>query len=92
MLQKILHLIILKKTVWKGFFSVDFNPIDINDILNMHKNLMKRVWHEIMFELIKKRFIGLLTGLVNGSNYTKYVLLSNQKCEIQPTLMNLPPN
>ena len=45
-----------------------------------------------MFELIKKRFIGLLTGLVNASNYTKCVLLSNQKCEIQPTLMNLPPN
>ena len=35
-----------------------------------------------MFGLIKKVFIGLLTGLVNGSNHTKYVLLSNQKCAI----------
>ena len=45
-----------------------------------------------MFELIKKIFIRLLTGLVNGSNHTKCVLLRNQKCEIQPTLINLHPN
>ena len=31
-----------------------------------------------MFELIKKIFIGLLTGVVNGSNHTKRVSLSNQ--------------
>ena len=31
-----------------------------------------------MFELIKKIFIGLLTGLVNESNDTKCVLLSSQ--------------
>ena len=37
-------------------------------------------------------FIVLLTSLVNASSYTKYVLLSNQKCEIQPTLINLHPN
>ena len=40
----------------------------------------------MMFVLIKKTFIGLLTGLINGSNHTKYVLLSNQKCKIQLTL------
>ena len=33
-----------KKTTLKGvikFFSVDFNPIDNNDILDIHKYLMK---------------------------------------------------
>ena len=45
-----------------------------------------------MFGLIKKIFIGLLTGLVNGSNHTKCVSLSNQKCKIQPTLIILHPN
>ena len=45
-----------------------------------------------MFGLIKKIFIGLLTDLVNGFNHTKCVLLSNQKCMIQPTLINLHPN
>ena len=37
-------------------------------------------------------FIGLLTDLVNASNYKKCLFLSNQKCEIQPTLINLQPN
>ena len=32
-----------------------------------------------MFALIKKIFIGLLTGLVDASDHTKYVLLSNQE-------------
>ena len=37
-------------------------------------------------------FIGLLTDLINASNHAKCLLLSNQKCEIQPTLNNLHPN
>ena len=45
-----------------------------------------------MFRLIKKIFIGLLIGLVNGSNHTKYVLFSNQKCMTKPTLINLHRN
>ena len=32
-----------------------------------------------MFGLIKKIFSGLLTSIVNASNHTKSVLLSNQK-------------
>ena len=28
----------------------------------------------------------------NGSNHTRYISLSNQKCKIQPTLINLHPN
>ena len=39
-----------------------------------------------MFGIIKKMFIVVL------SNHTKCVSLSNQKCEIQPTLINLYPN
>ena len=40
-----------------------------------------------MFGLIKDIFIGLLTGIVNGSNHTKCVSLINQKCQIQPILI-----
>ena len=39
-----------------------------------------------MFGLLEKIFI------VNGSNHTKCISLSNQKCMIQPTLINLQPN
>ena len=42
--------------------------------------------------MIKKIFLALLTDLVNGSNHTKYVSLNNQKCKIQPPVINLHPN
>ena len=45
-----------------------------------------------MFGIIKKIFIVLLSNIVNGSNHTKCVSLSNQKCMIQSTLINLRPN
>ena len=41
--------------------------------------------------MIKKIFIGLLSSTVNASDHTRWVSLSNQKCEIQPTLINLDP-
>ena len=45
-----------------------------------------------MFGNIKKMFIVLLTNTVNASNHTKCIPLSNQKCDIQVTLINLHPN
>ena len=37
-------------------------------------------------------FMELLINIVNASNHTKCVSLSNQKCEIQPTFIILHPN
>ena len=45
-----------------------------------------------MLGFIKRMFIGLLTSLVNASNYTKCVSLNNQQCMIQPVFINLYPN
>ena len=45
-----------------------------------------------MFGLIKKIFIGLLTGPVIEWNHTKCVSLSNQNCDIQLILINLHLN
>ena len=45
-----------------------------------------------MLILILKMFSGLLNGLVPGSNHTKCVSLSNQKCKIQRIFINLYPN
>ena len=45
-----------------------------------------------MLGIILKMFIVLLSSIVNTSNCTKRVSLSNQKCMIQPTLTNLHPN
>ena len=41
-----------------------------------------------MFGIITKTFF----VIVSGSNWKKFVSLSNQKCMIQPTLINLHPN
>ena len=40
-----------------------------------------------MFELIKKIFIEFFSDLVNGSNHTKCISLSNQKYMIQVLLL-----
>ena len=45
-----------------------------------------------MFVIIKKMFIVLLTNIVNASNHAECVSLSNKKCEILPTLINLHPD
>ena len=45
----------------------------------------------MIFGLVKKIFIRLLTSVVNACSHTKCVSLSNQKCKIQPTLINLHP-
>ena len=45
-----------------------------------------------MLGIIRKMFIALLSSIVNASNHTKSVLLSNHNCMIQPTLINLHPN
>ena len=37
-------------------------------------------------------FILLLSNTVDGSNHTKCTSLNDQKCMIQPTLINLHPN
>ena len=66
--QKILQLLLLRKIGLNKvaiFFSVHFNPIDANDILDIHFYLIKRTCNKKMFELIKKIFIALLTDLVH---------------------------
>ena len=45
-----------------------------------------------MLDFILKMFIKFLPSIVNASNHTKCVSLSNKKCEIQPTLINFHPN
>ena len=41
---------------------------------------------------LKKIFTRLLISIANASNHVKCKSLSNQKCMIQPTLINLHPN
>ena len=45
-----------------------------------------------MFLGLLKRYLLLSTSIESASNHTKWVLLSNQKCITQPTIINLHPN
>ena len=45
-----------------------------------------------MLGIINKIFIVWLANIVNASNHAKFVSISNQKCKIQPNLINLYPN
>ena len=84
--------------------DMSMNITDTNNAINIHESyswiFMKviheyswifneKTWYRIMFGLVKKIFIGLLTRLVNGSNHTKCVWLGNRKCM---TFINLHPN
>ena len=57
--QRILQLIIWKNTGLKEiaeFFSVDFDPIDTNDILDIYRYLIKVKWYKIIFS-VKKVYV-----------------------------------
>ena len=71
-------------------FSVDCRSFDASNIIDICKYLMKKCNMKYRFFNLKKKkrkkkmLIRLLTGLVNGSNHTKCVSLSNEKCMTQP--------
>ena len=57
--QRILQLIIWKNTGLKEiaeFFSVDFDPIGTNDILDIYRYLIKVKWYKIFFS-VKKVYV-----------------------------------
>ena len=49
----------MTKTGLNGYvydFSVNYNVIAVDDILDFHKYLMKKAWYNIMFGFLKKGF------------------------------------
>ena len=50
---------------------------------------MKKHDITIIFVLIKKMFIGLLTSIVSAFSHTKCVSLNNQKCMTQPNFIQM---
>ena len=60
--------------------------------LNIHQYLMVKKIYKRIIDFFGKLFIRLLPSIVNVSNYSKRVSLSNQKYTTQPTVINLHPN
>ena len=70
---------------------VDYRPINTKEISESIDFKWKE-HYKIMFGIILKMFIVLLASIDNSSNHTKCMFLSNGKCKIYPTLINLHTN
>ena len=80
-------------------FSVDYDNIAVDDILDIHKYFMKNQWSDSINEMcgiIKKFFIAAVTFVGSdaliSSNLLKCVSMSNQECRIRPTMVNINSN
>ena len=76
-------------------FSVDYDNIAVDDILDIHKYFMKNQWSDSINEMcgiIKKFFIAAVTFVgcdaLISANLLKCVSMSNQECRIRPTMVN----
>ena len=82
-------------------FLVDFGSIDVGNILDIHKYLMKK-YNTKLSKFIKKMFIGLLSACTivsfdrslasNPEGPMKCVSLNNQPCQGRPTIVDLNAN
>ena len=84
----------MKKTGLNGHvyhFSVDYNVIAVDDILDIHKHLMKK--NNIkLFKTIKKVFLEAMSFLVElhfNCNALKCVSMNNQGCKIRPEIISI---
>ena len=57
-------------------YPVDFNPIDTDDTLDIHRYLMKEIYYKTNIWI--KCCTGLLISITDLSNLRKFVSLSNQ--------------
>ena len=72
-------------------FSIDYGIIAIDDILDIHKHLMKKKWYRIkMFGFVKQIFISAI--IFFSCNALKYVSMNNQEFKVRPETINININ
>ena len=88
----------MKKTGLYGYvydFSIDYDATDVDDIVDTHKYLMKKMTQcNKMFELIKKAFFAGLTILSSfrSINSLSCISMNNQECKVRPEIVNINSN
>ena len=88
----------MKKTGFNSYvydFSVDYDATDVDDILDIHKYLMKKMAQcDKMFEFVKKVFFVGLTILSASTsiNLLSCISMNNQKCKVRPQIVNVNSN
>ena len=88
----------MKKTGFNGYvydFSVDYDSIELDDILDIHKYLMKKKKYKMMLRFIKKCFFTSITFFsynVLNVNSLECVSMNNQECKIRSEIVNVKTN
>ena len=84
----------LKENVYD--FSVDYKSIAVNDILDIHKYLMKKKrYHIKRFGFVKQIFVSIMMFLgciLSKVNSLKCVSINNQECKVRPEIININSN
>ena len=90
----------MKKSGFNGYvydFSVDYDPIAVNDIKDIHKYLMKKIiLHSMykMFRFIKKCFFigSLFLSSLLSTTPLRCISINNQACKVRPEIINVNSN
>ena len=85
----------MKKTGFNVYvydFSVDYNATDVDDILDIHKYLMKKTTQSKMkiFVFVKKLFfvgLAILSSFPNAYSLSS-ISINNQECKTRPEVVN----
>ena len=89
----------MKKNGFNGYiydFSVDYDAINVDDILDIHKYVMKKKWNSIkMFRFVKRIFVSAM--MFSGCNLLRVnslecVSMNNQVCQVRPEIFNVNSN
>ena len=89
----------MKKTGFNGYiydFSVGYDVIAVDNILDIHKYLMKKKWYSVikMFAFVKKAFFAGSTILSSFTrvNSLSCISMNNQECKVRPQIINVNSN
>ena len=90
----------MKKTGLNGYiynFSVDYDAIAVDNILEIHNYLIKIMIYYKMFGLIKKAFFfagfTILSSIkLLSAAPLKYISMANRECKVRPQIVNVNSN
>ena len=86
----------MKKTGFNGYgydFSADYDATDVDDIVDIHKYLIKKnnIVYMKIFGFVKKMFfvgLAILSSLTNA-NSLSCTSMNNQECRVGPQFINV---
>ena len=87
-----------KKAGLNGYvydFSVDYDAIAVEDILDIHNHLMEKKQYKMIYRFIKRCFFTAMTFFSYNAlnvNSLEYVSMNNQECKRRPEIININTN